>query len=54
MTSTAGLESAQALPAAAREYLQRLENMVGAPVDIISTGPDRRETIVSRHPFDKS
>jgi adenylosuccinate synthase len=52
MTSTAGLESADALPAAARRYLERLESQVGAPVDIISTGPDRRETIISRHPFD--
>ena len=52
MTSTAGLESAEALPAAARRYLERLQEFVGAPVDIISTGPDRRETIVSRHPFD--
>jgi adenylosuccinate synthase len=52
MTSTVGLESAEALPAAARSYLQRLEGLVGAPVDIISTGPDRRETIVARHPFD--
>jgi adenylosuccinate synthase len=51
-TSTVGLESAGALPKAARDYLQRLEVLVGAPVDIISTGPDRRETIISRHPFD--
>ncbi|TFH51544.1 MAG: adenylosuccinate synthase [Lysobacterales bacterium] len=50
-TSTAGLESANALPAAARQYLQRLESLVGAPVDMISTGPDRRETIITRHPF---
>ena len=54
MTSTAGLESAEALPPAARQYLQRLQTLVGAPVDIISTGPDRRETVVSRHPFDPS
>jgi adenylosuccinate synthase len=52
MTSTAGLESAQSLPAPAQRYLERLESLVGAPVDIISTGPDRRETIISRHPFD--
>ena len=54
MTSTAGLESAEDLPPAARQYLQRLQALVGAPVDIISTGPDRRETVVSRHPFDPS
>jgi adenylosuccinate synthase len=51
-TSTVGLDSAEALPAAARRYLDRVASLVGAPVDIISTGPDRRETIVSRHPFD--
>jgi adenylosuccinate synthase len=52
LTSTVGLDSADALPAAAQRYLKRLESQVGAPVDIISTGPDRRETITSRHPFD--
>jgi len=51
-SSTVGLASVEALPGAARRYLQRLEELVGAPVDIISTGPDRRETIVVRHPFD--
>ncbi len=50
--STVGLESIEALPAAARRYLERLEGLVGAPVDIVSTGPDRRETIILRHPFD--
>jgi len=52
VTSTVGLESANDLPAAARRYLERLETLVGAPVDIVSTGPDRRETIITRHPFD--
>ena len=36
---------------AARAYLERIEETVGAPVDIISTGPDREETIVLRDPF---
>jgi adenylosuccinate synthase len=52
-SSTIGLESAEALPAAARRYLDRVAGLVGAPVDIVSTGPDRRETIISRHPFDQ-
>jgi adenylosuccinate synthase len=39
------------LPAAAQNYLKRLEALVGAPIAIISTGPDREETIVLRHPF---
>jgi adenylosuccinate synthase len=49
--STVGLKSLDALPEAARAYIARLEELVGAPVDIISTGPDREETIVLRHPF---
>jgi adenylosuccinate synthase len=40
-----------ALPEAARAYIKRVEELVGAPIDIISTGPDREETIVLRHPY---
>ncbi len=50
--STVGVQSLEALPENARAYIKRLEALVGAPVDIISTGPDRVETIVLRHPFD--
>ena len=49
--STVGLKSLDALPDAAKAYIARLEELVGAPIDIISTGPDREETIVLRHPF---
>jgi adenylosuccinate synthase len=49
--STVGAKSVEALPDAARAYISRLEELVGAPIDIISTGPDREETIVLRHPF---
>ncbi len=49
--STVGLKSLDALPANARAYIGRLEALVGAPIDIISTGPDREETILLRHPF---
>ncbi len=49
--STVGLKSLDALPEAAQAYIARLEELVGAPIDIISTGPDRKETIVLRHPF---
>ena len=49
--STLGLKSLDALPANARAYISRLEALVGAPIDIISTGPDREETILLRHPF---
>ncbi len=50
--STLGAQSLDALPAAAQAYIKRLEELTGAPIDIISTGPDRVETIVLRHPFD--
>lgn len=48
---TVGASSMDALPAAARAYISRIEELVGVPVDMVSTGPDRRETIVLRHPF---
>ncbi|MNI98729.1 Adenylosuccinate synthetase [compost metagenome] len=49
--STLGAKTLDELPASARAYIKRVEELVGAPVDIISTGPDRNETIVLRHPF---
>lgn len=49
--STVGARSMDQLPEAAKAYIKRLEELVGAPVDIVSTGPDRIETIVLRHPF---
>ena len=49
--STIGAQSLAALPPAARNYIQRLETLTGAPIDIISTGADRVETIVLRHAF---
>jgi adenylosuccinate synthase len=50
--STVGVTRLEDLPANARAYLRRLEEVSGAPIDIVSTGPDRIETIVLRHPFD--
>lgn len=49
--STFGVKTFDALPAAARAYLKRIEEVTGAPVAIISTGPDRDETMVLRDPF---
>ncbi|MEM9255703.1 MAG: adenylosuccinate synthase [Pseudomonadota bacterium] len=49
--STLGAKSLDDLPEPARAYIQKIEEVVGAPIDIISTGPDRVETIVLRHPF---
>ncbi|MDM3871568.1 adenylosuccinate synthase [Porticoccus sp. W117] len=50
--NTFGVKSLDELPQAARDYIQRLEQLVGAPIDIVSTGPDRVETILLRHPFE--
>jgi adenylosuccinate synthase len=49
--STAGITAFEQLPEAARSYLKRIEELAGVPVDIISTGPDRDETIILRHPY---
>ncbi len=50
--STVGVTRYEDLPPTARAYLERLAELSGAPLDIVSTGPDRVETIVLRHPFD--
>ena len=52
MESTVGIKSYDSLPQAARDYLKRIEALAGVPVDLISTGPERDETIVLRHPYD--
>lgn len=49
--STVGVTRYEDLPANARHYLERLGQVCGAPIDLISTGPDRDQTIVLRHPF---
>ena len=49
--NTVGVKNVDGLPANARAYLKRIEEVCGVPVDMISTGPDREETIVLRHPF---
>ncbi len=50
--STVGITDFAALPEAARSYLARIEELAGVPVDIISTGPDREQTIIKQHPFE--
>jgi adenylosuccinate synthase len=50
--STVGVTRYEALPAQARGYLERLRELVNVPIDMISTGPDRGQTIVLRHPFE--
>ncbi len=50
--STIGITRYEDLPANAKAYIKRIEELVGCPVDIISTGPDRAETIVLRDPYE--
>ncbi len=50
--STVGIERFDDLPPNARAYLRKIEALCETPIDIISTGPDRDETLVLRHPFD--
>ncbi|MGA7983764.1 MAG: adenylosuccinate synthase [Burkholderiales bacterium] len=52
MESTVGVRRHDGLPRAARDYLARIEALTGVPIDLISTGADRDETIVLRHPFE--
>tara|TARA_E500000075_G_scaffold133374_1_gene147250 strand:- start:198 stop:1523 length:1326 start_codon:yes stop_codon:yes gene_type:complete len=49
--STLGMSRIEQLPENARRYIQRIEEAVGAPIDIISTGPDRQETMILKNPF---
>ncbi|MGB1849444.1 MAG: adenylosuccinate synthase [Litorivicinaceae bacterium] len=49
--TTFGMTSLDEMPRAAKEYIRRLNELVGAPVDIVSTGPDREQTIVISSPF---
>ena len=49
--STAGLTNWEQLPLNARRYLERMQALIGVPIDMVSTGPDRVHTILLRHPF---
>ncbi|HZP12599.1 MAG TPA: adenylosuccinate synthetase, partial [Nevskiaceae bacterium] len=51
-TNTFGIKRERDLPAAARRYLERLEEITQTEIAIISTGPDREHTMVLRNPFD--
>jgi adenylosuccinate synthase len=50
--STTGIRRYEDLPVEARNYLKKIESLVETPIHIISTGPDRVETIILKHPFD--
>ncbi|MCP3722833.1 adenylosuccinate synthase [Paraburkholderia sp. CNPSo 3272] len=49
--STIGVTQFDALPKSAQAYLTRVQEVAGVPIDMVSTGPDRDETILLRHPF---
>jgi adenylosuccinate synthase len=49
--STFGVKSFDALPPTARAYLRRIETLTGVPIAMVSTGPERDETILVHHPF---
>ena len=49
--TTFGAKTLDALPQAALDYIARIEELTGVPIDIISTGPDRNETIIKVHPY---
>src|SRR4029079_6413666 len=50
--STVGIRAFERLPRNAQHYLNRIAGLAGVPIDLVSTGADREETIVRRHPFD--
>ena len=51
--STVGVTDYDKLPINARRYLERIAELCDVPIDMVSTGPDRNETIVLRDPFTK-
>ena len=51
MENTAGIKEFNQLPKAAQNYLHRIEEVCDVPIDMVSTGPDREDTILVRHPF---
>ena len=49
---TTGIRSFDDLPSNAKAYIKRIEELIDVTVDIVSTGPERDETIILNHPFD--
>lgn len=49
--STVGISQFSVLPKNAQNYLKRIEELSGVPIDLISTGPDRKDAIILKHPF---
>jgi len=51
-SSTIGTRSFDELPVEAQNYIRKIEELSQLPVDILSTGPDRDETLIIQNPFD--
>ena len=49
--SSVGITRYEDLPRNAKAYLERVQELVGVPITIISTGPDREQTIILKNPF---
>lgn len=47
-----GVTEEEKLPTAARNYIARLEELVGVPIHIVSTGPERNQNVFRKHPFE--
>ncbi len=52
-TSTIGTDSFDSLPQQAQDYIRKIEELSNLPIDILSTGPDRDETLILNNPFDE-
>jgi adenylosuccinate synthase len=52
MESTLGVRSFDKLPVNAQKYLKKIEEFTEARIDLISTGAERDDTIILRHPFE--
>nr|MCH9749849.1 adenylosuccinate synthetase [Pseudomonadota bacterium] len=52
-TSTIGTDSFDSLPIEAQNYIRKIEELSGLPIDILSTGPDRSETLILNNPFNE-
>jgi adenylosuccinate synthase len=50
-TSTQGIRDYQQLPTNAKAYLEKMEELLGVPIEIVSTGAERNDTIIKHHPF---
>ncbi len=50
--SSVGIKRYEDLPSNARSYLEYLQQLVRVPINMISTGPERDQTIIRRNPFD--